>query len=115
MEPDASPPPPPTAAVELRALGRLRERIEAAAREVERLRDDNAALAERLAELQEAPEPGPVPSAGDDPEQLRARIAGFIGTIDRLLDGDVPAWNGDAETSVEDGLPDAFADEPEPP
>ena len=82
--PRPSTPPP----AEWRALSRLRERVEAAAREIERLRGDNAALAARVADLQaglgdEAPAFA-LPAAGDA-EALRARVQGFIDTIDEVL------------------------------
>ena len=88
MEPDATSravAPPPT---EWRALSRLRERVEAAAREIERLRTDNATLAARVAELQDGlGDDAPMlslPDAGD-PEALRARVQGFIDAIDEVL------------------------------
>ncbi len=87
--------PPPT---EWRALSRLRERVVAAAREIERLRSDNAALARRVAELQaglgdDAPALA-LPDMGD-PEALRARVQGFIDAIDEVLAA--PAAEGAAE------------------
>jgi len=95
MEPhcsDAARPEPPRN--ELRALAQLRDRVEAAAREVERLRAENAALAERVAALQAeggvAPA-GPALPGGEDPERLRAQIRGFIEAIDRVLHAPEPA------------------------
>ncbi|MEM6326194.1 MAG: hypothetical protein AAF791_03665 [Bacteroidota bacterium] len=88
MEPDhedLSPPLVPDPSREGRGLMRLRDRVAAAAAEIERLREENAALAERVAHL----------SGGDagielsgDPAQLRTTIQGFIDAIDRVLDGD---------------------------
>ena len=74
---------------ELRALAQLRDRVEAAAREVERLREENAALAERVAALQSgsglAAPAGPALPGGEDPEKLKAQIQGFIEAIDQVL------------------------------
>jgi hypothetical protein len=102
MEPELShanrPEPPPRN--ELRALVQLRERVEAAAREVERLREENAALAARVAELQA---PGATSAAatgagaatvlpgGEEPEKLKARLQGFIDAIDQVLSAPEPA------------------------
>lgn len=83
---------------EWRALVRLRERVEAAAAEIERLRAENAALAARLLELQEAgARPGgpAVPIPGD-PAELRARIESFIAAIDAVLREGAPAARSDA-------------------
>jgi hypothetical protein len=89
MDSDASRPdaPRPPAAsdepvrTEWRALARLRERVETAAREIERLRAENAALAVRLAESG-----GPVLPLSGEPDEVRAQIQGFIDAIDRVLD-----------------------------
>ena len=82
------PPPDPSPAdaprTDWRALGQLRDRVELAAREIERLRTENAALAQRLVELEN--QPATAPLLGDaDPEALKDRIQGFIDTIDQLL------------------------------
>ena len=69
------------ARTEWRALARLRERVETAAREIERLRAQNAALASRLAESG-----GPALPLDGDPEEVRAQIQGFIDAIDRVLE-----------------------------
>ena len=79
MEPDT-----PTPRPDWRALASLRDRVETAAREIERLRTENASLAQRLVELENRPEATRLP-VGDDPEALKARIQGFIDTIDDLL------------------------------
>lgn len=74
----------------LQALERLRERVEAAAKEIERLRTENAALTERVRELAAHPaisaDPDGLHLALDtDPEVLRAKVQGFIETLDRML------------------------------
>ena len=77
--PDSGRPAPDASASGGGALGRLRDRVEAAAAEIERLRAENAALAERASG-------GGVPLDGD-PEALRGTIQGFIDAVDRVLDG----------------------------
>ncbi|HYE94975.1 MAG TPA: hypothetical protein VD962_02100 [Rubricoccaceae bacterium] len=90
MPPEATEPDRTDAArAEWHALARLRDRVEAAAREVERLRAENAALARRLGSIQEQAggPPGPgfaLPDDGD-PEALRAKIQAFIAAIDEAL------------------------------
>jgi hypothetical protein len=82
---------------ELRALAYLRDRVEAAAREVERLREENAALAARVADLQT--HSGQTHSGtaalslpgGEEPQKLRAQIQGFIAAIDQVLNTPEPA------------------------
>jgi predicted RNase H-like nuclease (RuvC/YqgF family) len=97
MEPERPDPPRPEAPVrtELRAFAQLRDRVEAAAREVERLREENAALAARIAELQAggaAPAAAPTLfSDAEDAEKLKAKIQGFIEAIDRVLSAPEPA------------------------
>lgn len=95
MEPDDradTPPSPasdaPSAATrrEGNALVRLRERVETAAAEIERLRAENARLADRIARIGEG---GPGVSVSGDPAELRTSIQGFIDAIDRVLDGEV--------------------------
>ncbi|MDX1419647.1 MAG: hypothetical protein R3181_06745 [Rubricoccaceae bacterium] len=90
MEPERPTPLTPDAAprTELRALAQLRDRVEAAAQEMERLRAENTALAARVAEVQDGDAPGaaaPALLAGEDPEKLRAQIRGFIEAIDQVL------------------------------
>lgn len=107
MEPDslsrpgeASRTPP----AEWRALSRLRERVEAAVREIERLRADNAALAARVGELREAVgDDSPAPALPGDPETLRTRVQGFIDAIDEVL----AAGPATPEASPADASPDA--------
>ncbi|MEZ4702817.1 MAG: hypothetical protein R2834_20965 [Rhodothermales bacterium] len=80
----------------LRSLRRLRDRVQAAAHELQALRQENAALQKRIAEL----ERGMPEAAGDggagtaalalegDPELLRRKVEGFITAIDRFLEED---------------------------
>lgn len=73
----------------IESLERLRENVESAAREIQRLREENVALGERIRQLESRPgvKPHPMPLALDaDPEVLRRRIASFIESIDRYLD-----------------------------
>jgi hypothetical protein len=76
----------------LRSLRRLRDRVQAAAQEIQALRQENAALHLRIAELERS-----VRTAGDggapialegDPDQLRRKVDGFILAIDRYLEED---------------------------
>ena len=90
MEPDAPTPSDTPPRTDWRALASLRDRVETAAREIERLRTENAALAQRLVELENQPEATRLP-VGDDPAALKARIQGFIDTIDDLLRADAAA------------------------
>jgi hypothetical protein len=89
------------ARTEWRALTRLRDRVETAAREIERLRTENAALAHRVAELQDSGAPHPLLSDGEPPEALRARVEAFIASLDRVLaappDDDAPPAGDGAE------------------
>lgn len=71
------------------SLERLRDRIETAAHELRRLREENQALAERIKELESHPnvsEQGAFLSLDHDPELLRRKISGFIEVIDRYLE-----------------------------
>ena len=90
MEPDRalpSPTPLPGAASDAprraRALARLRDRVEEAASEIERLREENARLAARVERIGAG---GPGVSVDGDPAQIRASIQSFIDAIDRVLD-----------------------------
>ena len=73
---------------EWRSLSHLRDRVESAAREIERLRSENAALAKRLIELQDARQAAPsfAFGEGEDSDALRARVQGFIDLVDGILD-----------------------------
>ena len=74
------------------SLERLRDSIEAAARELKRLREENAALAERVAALEAHPgtglEQGTLLPFDEDPEVLRRKVASFIEAIDQHLKGE---------------------------
>ncbi len=90
MEPTApseADPVRPESRPEWRSLSHLRDRVEAAVREIERLRSENAALAKRLLELQdhEAAAPSFAFGEGEDPDVLRTRVQGFIALVDDLL------------------------------
>jgi hypothetical protein len=80
---------------ELRVLRRLRERVEAAVAELERLRAENAALASRVAELEGGDAGAPtIPLPSSNGEDMRARLDGFIAAIDQALreaSADAPA------------------------
>ena len=96
---------------DLRGLRRLRERIEAAARELERLREENAALTARVAAL-EGNDPGAALALDvTSPEaaaELRARIDGFIAAIDQALrEGD-----GSMKEALSEGAAGPSAAEP---
>ena len=91
MEPTAPPeaePGRPDGRPEWRSLSHLRDRVEAAAREIERLRSENAALAKRLLELQDAQAGAPsfAFGEGEDADALKSRVQGFIDLVDGLLE-----------------------------
>ncbi len=72
----------------LQSLERLRERVKQAAHELDRLRKENAALAERIRQLETRPDvdlDGTVLAFDADPEVLREKVEGFIKTIDTYL------------------------------
>ena len=115
-EPSAEPPrarPAPEAGGELRGLLRLRDRIEATAREMERLRTENAALAARVAALEtdgrgelDALEGRALDLSGESPERLRAQIQGFIAAIDEVLRQPRATPEGEApEGPIDDDTP----------
>lgn len=71
------------------SLERLRDRVEVAAREMRRLRDENGALAERIQELESRPAVDPhgtFLSLDHDPDVLKRKISAFIDAIDRYLE-----------------------------
>lgn len=70
------------------SLERLRERVKQAVHELDRLRQENAALAQRLQQLEARPDvdfDGTVITVDADPEALREKVEGFIKTIDAYL------------------------------
>ncbi len=70
------------------SLERLRDRVKKAARELERLRTDNAALTERIRRLETSPTvdlEGTVLAFDEDPDILREKVEGLITTIDAYL------------------------------
>ena len=112
MEPTApaedEPGRPEPARSEWRSLSTLRDRVDAAVREIERLRAENAALGKRLAELQhDASAPSFAFGESEDPEELRARVRGFIDLVDGLLATDAAGTNGTAETAGGHGASDS--------
>ena len=99
MEPTApseADPARPESRPDWRSLSHLRDRVEAAVREIERLRAENADLARRVAELQDESASAPSFRFGDsdDPNALKARVQGFIDLVDGLLRADDPGGNG---------------------
>lgn len=90
----AAPVPGGSPTADLSALERLRERVELAARELKRLRQENQALAGRIQAL-EARTSGHTDqtllAVDDPPEALEQRIRRFIQAIDRYLDEANPA------------------------
>ena len=70
------------------ALERLRDRVQTAARELARLRQENAKLAERIRTLETRPVVDPdaaLVTFDEDPEELRRKVEGFIDAIDQYL------------------------------
>lgn len=71
------------------ALERLRDRVQAAAGEILRLREENAALAERITRLESRAggdiETGTLLHLDEDPEAIRRKVNGFIEAIDQYL------------------------------
>ena len=79
---------PPVSLKNPQSLERLRDRVKKAARELERLRLENAALAERIRHLEARPAvdlEGTVLAFDEDPDLLREKIEGFIQAIDTYL------------------------------
>lgn len=76
-----------------RSLRRLRDRIERAAHELQVLREENAALNERIQELEAMPSDsgeGGVRFLETDPDALKRKVEGFIDVIDQYLDQKEP-------------------------
>lgn len=70
------------------SLKRLRDRVETAAHELKRLREENKALSDRLEQLELNPsvsDEGTLLTFEEDPELLRRKIETFIEAIDRYL------------------------------
>ncbi len=70
------------------SLERLRDHVKKAARELERLRAENAALTERIRHLETTPAvdlEGTVLAFDEDPDRLREKVEGFIQAIDAYL------------------------------
>ena len=87
MEPPADTPTPTadaSARREWRALARLRDRVGAAVEEIERLRAENKALAERVAELEDRPATGL--GFDEDPEVLKKKVRRFLDAVDRAIE-----------------------------
>ncbi len=98
----STPPPPPDGSDHgLRALERLRERVEQAAAEIGRLRRENARLADRVEELAALAGEAAGVTIGGDPAALRQQVEGFVDAIDRML-AEPPA-GGEASSN---GSPD---------
>ena len=79
---------PPVSLKNPQSLERLRDRVKKAARELERLRQENAALAERIRLLEARPAvdlEGTVLAFDEDPDLLREKVEGFIQAIDTYL------------------------------
>ena len=70
------------------SLERLKERVEAAADEIVRLRGENARMSTDISQLRSAvteAEKKPALDFDESPEALRARVRGFIAAIDDYL------------------------------
>ncbi len=70
------------------SLERLRDRVREAARELERLRKENTALATRIRELEARPAvdaEGTLLIFDEDPDVLREKVEGFIEALDKYL------------------------------
>lgn len=76
----------------IQALEHLRERIQTAANEILRLREENAALAERIARLESRTganiDSGTILQLDEDPEAIRRKVSSFIEAIDQYLKSD---------------------------
>ncbi len=75
------------------SLQRLRDRVQEAVDELARLRQENAALYERIEELEARPAVDPdltLLTFDEDPASLRRKVEGFIASIDAYLAGEQP-------------------------
>lgn len=80
------------------SLERLRNRIEDAAKELHRLREENAALVKRLSDLEANPMmdfEGTLIALDEDPDALRTKIEGYIAAIDSYLNEEDTNNTGD--------------------
>ena len=77
-----------------RSLRKLRDRVERAANELIRLREENAALQERIEELESTPAKNGKDAGllmlDTDPEALKRKVEGFIQSIDNYLEKKEP-------------------------
>ena len=81
-------------------MERLRNRVEAAVAEIERLRAENVALAARVDKLaahEVVGETTPGLTVEGDPDALREQVEGFIEAIDQML----AVSSSDEEASTE--------------
>ena len=70
------------------SLRNLRNLVKQAAKELRRLKEENAVLAARIRELEVGPKTDPdtsLVSFDEDPRQLHTTVTGFIRTIDTYL------------------------------
>ncbi len=70
------------------SLRNLRDLVKQASKELRRLKKENAALAERIQELEGGPKIDPdaaVLAFDEEPERLRTTVKGFIQAIDNYL------------------------------
>lgn len=70
------------------SLERLRDRVQAAVHELDRLRKENAALTERIEDLEARPAldvDGTLLAFDENPDTLREKVEGFIHAIDQYL------------------------------
>ncbi len=74
--------------LKVESLERLRDRVEAAADEIVRLRGENSKMAADISKLRSSlDEAGKKPALAfdEDPKELRAKVKGFIRAIDEYL------------------------------
>ena len=90
-------PPPADRVPNLDGLARLRARVEAAAREIERLREENIRLAERIAELEIDESDRPTLPLEGDRAAMRLQVQRFLDTVDTLLAQPTDRPNADAD------------------
>jgi predicted transcriptional regulator len=72
-------------------LERLRDRVEVAARELTRLREENEALRTRIEQMSGTADlelADSITALDEDPEVVRRKVRGFIELIDRYLEPD---------------------------